>query len=795
MLRSATSALFLLSFGPGCASNETLRPRPNDAEDARVSRVVDALRHTSQFARVGALIEGGAVSQFVGVGGPLRAESRPTGGFSISTTYDPSIGLDVTTGLPTDVSMLDPATRPNASLWFGAELDVIHVRERGRFEELRVARTLAAARRETYRITLRSGVGDLRREGDRLVALDWHGRVRLATEPLRAEDARGVVRALGVDIERDGDAYRVVLSLDTDGLALPIVIDPAFVTVSAMSAPRTNPAVVTLKDGRVLVAGGGRPDGNPVTTVEIFDPTARVWKNTGEVPSLPTQQRFGTALVGLGDGRAAMIGGLGPTQQLDLLDPATLAWSSGPSPLAARVFHTATVLPDGKVFVFGGKGVTDAVSSSAEMFDPTGGTWTALPSAPRPRREHTATLLSDGSVLVLGGVGADKPPVSLAAVDRFAPSTSSWISVPPLPIPRQQHSVSKLADGRVLVIGGFDVASATYHSTSEIYDPATNKWSPGPSLPEPRFGQASLTFPSGRVLVVGGTGLQVGPLPNALLIDVATGAVRVVGKLQRTDFGAAPLSGERALFAGGTDGISAALIAEAAMFSQSAIGEACADGDECVSGICVAGKCANGCSASAECATGSYCEGGRCVAAKSNGATCGEPRQCATLQCVDAHCCAESRSCAPYVCSDTGCRTTCDTNDDCAAGNACEGSKCVPLGDGGVCSKDGLISTGKDGEPKSCTPYQCDGVSGSCLRLCASSSDCAPGFNCRSDTKECVSGAPAAATDDGGGCTFANARSSRGSPRSLSLSALAMLSALAVIGGGARRRARASRVR
>ena len=42
----------------------------------------------------------------------------------------------------------------------------------------------------------------------------------------------------------------------------------------------------------------------------------------------------------------------------------------------ARVVHTATLLPSGKVLVAGGANSNDALSS-AEFYDPVTGTWTA----------------------------------------------------------------------------------------------------------------------------------------------------------------------------------------------------------------------------------------------------------------------------------------------------------------------------------------------------------------------------------------------------------------------------------
>ena len=65
----------------------------------------------------------------------------------------------------------------------------------------------------------------------------------------------------------------------------------------------------------------------------------------------------------------------------------------------ARTFHTATLLPTGKVLVAGG----GQANSTAEAYDPATGFFRTTGGMEIGRSGHTATLLPNGSVLVAGG--------------------------------------------------------------------------------------------------------------------------------------------------------------------------------------------------------------------------------------------------------------------------------------------------------------------------------------------------------------------------------------------------------
>ena len=66
-----------------------------------------------------------------------------------------------------------------------------------------------------------------------------------------------------------------------------------------------------------------------------------------------------------------------------------------------RASPSATLLDDGKVLVTGGF-ANGGITATAELYDPVSGRWTSTGSMAHIRAQQTATKLAGGKVLIVG---------------------------------------------------------------------------------------------------------------------------------------------------------------------------------------------------------------------------------------------------------------------------------------------------------------------------------------------------------------------------------------------------------
>ncbi len=234
----------------------------------------------------------------------------------------------------------------------------------------------------------------------------------------------------------------------------------------------------------------------------------------------------------------------------------------------------------------------------------------------------------------------------------------------------------------------------------------------------------------------------------------------------------------------------------------------CADGvccDRACTGVCEAcvkastglatGRCGSvkkgtdpddECEEEDECGLTGSCDGQGSCQLREKDSPCGDGANCdadtrVAFSCDGFGACRSAEgSCAPFACAAGECRTSCDTDKDCAADRICNAPTGKCLVSLGRCTDD-VTFLSNSGEVKRCEPFKCGELG--CLTTCSTNSQCAGGARCDADG-QCVTtggGAPKSTPGDDGGCSV-------GAPGRPVTDYWSVLLAAAVMGAARKRR-------
>jgi hypothetical protein len=178
-----------------------------------------------------------------------------------------------------------------------------------------------------------------------------------AMQYARSAHAAAVVRGGRVLVSGGSDGARVLASAE--------IFDPKtgrFARAGEMSVARHKHAAVSLRGGSALIVGGSnhRDFHGRYRSAELYDPKRNRFVRVGQM----SQARFKLpdAVVRLRSGRVLVAGG---ARRAELYDPATRRFRPAGDAGGALSFATATVLRDGRVLVAGGYDDRIAVTSHA----------------------------------------------------------------------------------------------------------------------------------------------------------------------------------------------------------------------------------------------------------------------------------------------------------------------------------------------------------------------------------------------------------------------------------------------
>ncbi|MBI4577244.1 MAG: hypothetical protein HY722_13380 [Planctomycetes bacterium] len=333
-----------------------------------------------------------------------------------------------------------------------------------------------------------------------------------------------------------------------------------FVAGPALNGARFFHAQALLPGGRVFLAGGLFLASPPLPRIdaEVLDLATGLASTVAPPPGI----HFQCEVVPLAGGALLLVGG-DPGGVVSRYDPMTGAFTRAAVLRVPRVGCTATALVGGEILVAGGLeprlsagGLGFTALDSIERLDPvTGSSRASAARLAGPRVGHTATRLGSGRVLLVGGHPGRETASYDPAVDRVAAG-------PSLALGREDHRVTPLPSGALLVSGGSDGGGRSLDSL-EVLDPLGVAFRLlGGRMGRGREDHSATLLADGRVLLAGGEDNGAGPLGDdvvlgdAWLVDPVRDEVRPAGTLTRPrdDHRANLLSDGRVLLAGGEDG-------------------------------------------------------------------------------------------------------------------------------------------------------------------------------------------------------------------------------------------------
>ncbi len=266
-----------------------------------------------------------------------------------------------------------------------------------------------------------------------------------------------------------------------DALLIPRLSDPDYLIrynaaeyINGKDPAAIPPLLKMLDDDKDFVAVSGGADG-----LKKFGPAAKI--------AAPRLLNLYTNHVAVRDQLSARNWGVTLMLALKEIDQDAAAKAeaflvqSGPLNYA-RYGHTVTPLKNGQELIVGGciqteiPVATNRYLSSAQLSDPATRKWKETAALKYAPNWHTATLLPNGKVLIAGGMDSKNHAVATAAL--YDPLAETWTETGSLAMPRFYHKATLRADGKVLVEKGHDGRSPV--SIKELYDPTTERWTTNP---------------------------------------------------------------------------------------------------------------------------------------------------------------------------------------------------------------------------------------------------------------------------------------------------------------------------
>ncbi len=568
-----------------------------------------------------------------------------------------------------------------------------------------------------------------------------------------------------------------------------------------------------LDSGQALVVAGiTTTSTSDLEQCELFEALTTQWNAATPLGTA----RYHHAAAKLTDGNVLVSGGYSRgfssnISSSERFNASTGTWSSADSMNTRRQHHTMTALANGGALAVGGAISSDGTNvstyhSSAEIYDATANRWSNAGTMSVPRIWHTATLLNDGKVLIAGGQGplGTHASAETFAIDPLGSACTTGTSC------ASGFCVDGVCCDTDCSAGCFACTTALTGGTEGTCLPASAGTDPDSDCDDSGAPTCTLdgtcdgagacamyaAVPCTPRACTSGSDCASNRCYDGICCDTicsgtceaCTAALKGHGNdgvcepiLGGTDpenecasRGSGSCAGEGMCDGSGnctaeTAGTVCAAAACTDALTLSSEATCDSNGDcmpsftqDCAPYVCDASslQCSFSCTTASDCAPGLECTSGQCLPLQ-DGETCSNDGQCQSGQCVDDVCCSSSCTGQCEACDVAGNEGTCTavTGDPVGTRSPCSGDSsgpCAGTCDGNdrnsctypdgdtVCGsdstcEDGLETAARCDSSGSCGPSTADICSpfvcgpSACIRTCTGNSDCVTGYLCDSE--------------------------------------------------------------
>jgi Domain of unknown function (DUF1929)/Fibronectin type III domain/Glyoxal oxidase N-terminus len=293
------------------------------------------------------------------------------------------------------------------------------------------------------------------------------------------------------------------------------VYDPVAQSFTTINAPSSIfcSGNVQLPNGRIMTVGGYgiTTTGNQgLVDTNIFDPVTQTWTRAANMHIA----RWYPDVVELADGRYVAISGNSTNATTwadtpEVYDPVANTWSLlskvNTSQVHEEEYPFSYLAPNGNVFTIGPS------EDKSFFLDVNNQTWTPVGGS-SGIVNGSSVMYRPGKILYSGGaasVTSTTPAQAGTSVIDLNAATPTWQPTAPMNMARVYHTLTMLADGRVLAIGGEATSDQSIATTgvlpTEIWNPATEKWTVAAPISAARnYHSSAVLMPNGTVIVAGG---------------------------------------------------------------------------------------------------------------------------------------------------------------------------------------------------------------------------------------------------------------------------------------------------